>query len=740
MQKVNLNLIPGSVLPVINVSQYDEGRQFQLAIFNGAASYDLTGKTVMVDVQKTDGHGCEYGTADEVRGVPVVAVSGNIVTITTPQQMTACAGDCAGELKITDSTSTIGTLNFVLMCEPAPLNDETIISDTELPAIIDAARSSAERAEDAAQDAEAAAAHYPYIGDDGYWYEWDVETEQFVKTNVSAAGRAPDITMTATADATSSPTPTVTVTKTGTDEEPNFALAFSGLKGPKGDTGPIGPTGDSQDVLEAVGWVGSNLFYKQVAGHLYGTDANGYALSAGTNSISFIAEIKAGQTYVVSKSQAGNRFRLVGFMQNPETTKKAQSIEILDPAAREIYSNNSATEYTFTNTGNYNYVVLTANAADAPSGTVTAMISRNGGSYVPYHPTVQEELWDGEVAEPKNLLSCEAMSIEVSSLTATKYFDDIGRLEKIRINGSNTSGVAKNIQFSSRLADGAMKFSTIGTYVYSIGVTLPPNVNLIVSYMSPSTGNLTRLGMTSSNPLVFTVTDDAVGQPCNITFNTDNNTTLTNFDVYPMVCSLEDWNKSHAYSPYYIPLKDVVPTKFNSSNVAPTEDGAGVSQAYSTGQYLIHNGELRKATTAIASGAAITDNNTDATTLAEILELNNNELASGIATFDNPLGLFDMSNATLDCVVNRFTRRVSIRFDGIVTLQQLSVAVARSIITIATGYYGLIGPFGLARAIKDNTYYQAQLSKNTLNSVLALTPQETIPAGAAIYGYIEWPY
>lgn len=73
----------------------------------------------------------------------------------------------------------------------------------------------------------------------------DGTTSTFTVTN-GAPGTAPEITMTASTDATSSLTPSVTVTKTGTDAHPNFALAFSGLKGatgPKGDTGETGDDG-----------------------------------------------------------------------------------------------------------------------------------------------------------------------------------------------------------------------------------------------------------------------------------------------------------------------------------------------------------------------------------------------------------------------------------------------------------------------------------------------------------------
>ena len=58
-----------------------------------------------------------------------------------------------------------------------------------------------------------------------------------------ADGITPTISATATADNLSSSTPTVQVTKTGTDAAPNFAFAFSGLKGEQGVTGATGPQG-----------------------------------------------------------------------------------------------------------------------------------------------------------------------------------------------------------------------------------------------------------------------------------------------------------------------------------------------------------------------------------------------------------------------------------------------------------------------------------------------------------------
>lgn len=182
MQKVNLNLIPGGVRPVINVSQYDEGRQFQLAIFNGSASYDLTGKTVVIEVGKLDGNGVAYDHTDEVNNIPVVAVLGNVVTITTPKQMTAVSGQNNAELKISDSSETIGTLNFILDCEQSALSPETPLSDTQIPALEDLASQNAQKALDAVS-------HYPYIDNTTKnWFVWDVETGAFADTGVRAQG------------------------------------------------------------------------------------------------------------------------------------------------------------------------------------------------------------------------------------------------------------------------------------------------------------------------------------------------------------------------------------------------------------------------------------------------------------------------------------------------------------------------------------------------------------------------
>lgn len=188
MQNVNLNLIPGSVLPVVNVSQYDVGRHFTLTVYEGATAYSLTGKGVQIRGTKPDGNGFAYDSTDGA-----ISVSNNVVTVSTLQQMTACGGQVMCELRITSGSDVLGTINFILDCEPSALSDDTPISDTDIPAIERDMQAAVDRAEDAADDAEAAAEHYPYIDDvSKHWMVWDVENNQWSDTGVVAEGTSGD--------------------------------------------------------------------------------------------------------------------------------------------------------------------------------------------------------------------------------------------------------------------------------------------------------------------------------------------------------------------------------------------------------------------------------------------------------------------------------------------------------------------------------------------------------------------
>lgn len=207
-QTLKLNLIPGQVLPRINASQYDAGtRTLQMLLYNGDQAFNISsGMSGFVQGTKPDRTGFQYSAT--------VTEGSNVVTLVITQQMTAVSGEVTCELVIADGDDRIATVNFILYVEPAALADDTVISETELPLIEEAAEL-AQRIDGIAADveadadrAEAAVEHYPYIGANGNWYVFDLQTEQFVDTTIAATGP-------------------------------------QGPTGPTGPTGPQGPTGQT---------------------------------------------------------------------------------------------------------------------------------------------------------------------------------------------------------------------------------------------------------------------------------------------------------------------------------------------------------------------------------------------------------------------------------------------------------------------------------------------------------------
>lgn len=133
MQELDLQYAPIGVNPVVHVSQFDVGRQFKLKIYDGATAYSMpSGTTARIDGLKPDKTAFSYSDA--------VSVSGNIVTVTTKEQMSVLDGTVLCEIRFSNGINDIGTLNFKLEVEKSPIDNDTPISDTEIPAIVELAR------------------------------------------------------------------------------------------------------------------------------------------------------------------------------------------------------------------------------------------------------------------------------------------------------------------------------------------------------------------------------------------------------------------------------------------------------------------------------------------------------------------------------------------------------------------------------------------------------------------------
>ena len=114
MEAINLDLLPGAMPPIVHVSQGDVGRKFSISIYDDTgAAYPLTGKTLSIVGHKGDGNVFQYA-------IPSSAISGNVVTITTEEQMTPVAGKALCEICIEQGGTKLGTCNFVMDVEQGP--------------------------------------------------------------------------------------------------------------------------------------------------------------------------------------------------------------------------------------------------------------------------------------------------------------------------------------------------------------------------------------------------------------------------------------------------------------------------------------------------------------------------------------------------------------------------------------------------------------------------------------------
>lgn len=134
-QTHDLNLIPGFVPPVVNVTQYDKtARTLVFNLWDGETSFSVpSGAAVTIRGTKPDGNGFEY----------TATASGSTVSMDLQQQMATCAGSVRCEVRIASGTQIIGTADFILKVKPSALNESTPLSETELPLIEKAAEGAA---------------------------------------------------------------------------------------------------------------------------------------------------------------------------------------------------------------------------------------------------------------------------------------------------------------------------------------------------------------------------------------------------------------------------------------------------------------------------------------------------------------------------------------------------------------------------------------------------------------------
>ena len=151
-QTYRIDMIPNGAPVVVHVSQYDTAaRRLSFELYNGGVAYELpAGAVASIAGTKPDNTSFLYA----------MTVSGNLVSIDLQQQMALVAGDVPAEIQITGAEGKIGSANFIIRVERGPIDENSVISETDLPIfeqLVSDAQEAASDAQTAADTASAAA-------------------------------------------------------------------------------------------------------------------------------------------------------------------------------------------------------------------------------------------------------------------------------------------------------------------------------------------------------------------------------------------------------------------------------------------------------------------------------------------------------------------------------------------------------------------------------------------------------
>ena len=192
-QTIDLNMIPSGVPPVVHVNQYEtQLNAFIFNLYKGDEPFAIPNNAaVLFNGLKPDGNVFSFAAA---------STSGNTAICNCEQQMVPLAGDVVCELRVRTASEIVGTLNFILRVEEAPLHDDSVISETTIPLIeqaIDIAANLAEYIEttlnardEAVASAEAAAESEANAAVYNSNVEQTYNSIETAKSNANAAAQA----------------------------------------------------------------------------------------------------------------------------------------------------------------------------------------------------------------------------------------------------------------------------------------------------------------------------------------------------------------------------------------------------------------------------------------------------------------------------------------------------------------------------------------------------------------------
>lgn len=144
-QYYDLSLVPESSIVRVHASQWDNGeRKFIFTLYDENGLYTVpSGAVIELRATKADGHGYAVST---IESPEIVNYSGSQVTVVTERQMCAAAGEQDFKLSIMIASRTVASARYTLVIDADTIDDDTDVSDSYLPSIIDLATEQMEAA------------------------------------------------------------------------------------------------------------------------------------------------------------------------------------------------------------------------------------------------------------------------------------------------------------------------------------------------------------------------------------------------------------------------------------------------------------------------------------------------------------------------------------------------------------------------------------------------------------------
>lgn len=130
-QDLVLDIVPGGVPPVIDVTQYDTAREIKITLSSRtSASFSLS-SSYTYELRGTRANKTGFIDTDAVS-----MIDSRTLIFTTTGTMTSIAGECRCGILIFDGEEHIETINFIMQVHRASLEAETIVNDQSFESIV----------------------------------------------------------------------------------------------------------------------------------------------------------------------------------------------------------------------------------------------------------------------------------------------------------------------------------------------------------------------------------------------------------------------------------------------------------------------------------------------------------------------------------------------------------------------------------------------------------------------------